>query len=309
MKYIYSFLCLSSVLLSACSKEVKIDIPNYGEQVVIDGNIETNTPPLVLLSKSNDIYSATNLEAYLNNFISGAIVSVSDGSTSVQLDEICTDNLPDGTEEIAASIFGIPAEELANYHLCAYTSFNTAIWGQIGKTYTLTVTFEGKTYSSSTTISQPSPPVNLFYKLSGSLTDKGYSWITLSDPPNQYDAYKLQYKFNGDTFFEDPWSPFFDDQFFDGKTFDFSFNDVKSYEDPSIPDNLKGYFNTGDTVIIKLSKLDRSAYEFFEKKYNQLFNNGNPFATPTNIPTNINGGALGVWVGYSPYFDTLVCIP
>ena len=109
--------------------------------------------------------------------------------------------------------------------------------------------------------------------------------------------------------FEDVWNPFFDDQFFDGKTFDFSFDDKTTYDDPNVPDNVKGYFNLGDTVILKLSKLDRSAYEFFEKKYNQLFNAGNPFSTPTNVPTNIKGGALGVWVGYSPAYDTLVCIP
>ena len=193
--------------------------------------------------------------------------------------------------------------------MCAYTSFNTDIWGQVGKTYNLTVTFDGKTYTSSTTILQSTPPANMFYKLSGSFTDKGYSWVTLNDPPNQYDAYKLQYKRSGKPQFEDVWNPFFDDQFFDGKTFDFSFDDKTTYDDPNVPDNVKGYFNLGDTVILKLSKLDRSAYEFFEKKYNQLFNAGNPFSTPTNVPTNIKGGALGVWVGYSPAYDTLVCIP
>jgi hypothetical protein len=34
---------------------------------------------------------------------------------------------------------------------------------------------------------------------------------------------------------------------------------------------------------------------------------GNPFASPTMIPTNIVGGAQGVWAGYSPHFDTLIC--
>jgi hypothetical protein len=46
-----------------------------------------------------------------------------------------------------------------------------------------------------------------------------------------------------------------------------------------------------------------------EKKYTQLFSAGNPFATPTNIPSNIKGGAMGVWAGYSPRFDTLICVP
>ena len=297
------------LLLSACTKEVQIDIPGYEEQVVVDGSIEVDSPPIVLLSNSNDIYSPTNLEAYLNNFISGAIVTVSDGSTSVILDEICTDNLPAGTEPFAAAIFGIPVSELANYHLCAYTTPNTSIWGQVGKTYTLTISYQGKSYTSSTTIFEPTAPESVYFKPSGNLTDKGYAWVKLKDPANQYDAYKIQYKFPSDPFYTSIWNPYYDDTFFDGLTFDFSFDDKNSYDDPSVPDNFKGYFNAGDTVIIKLSKLDRKAYDFFEKKYNQIYSGGNPFATPTNIPTNITNGALGVWVGYSPAYDTLICIP
>ena len=61
-------------------------------------------------------------------------------------------------------------------------------------------------------------------------------------------------------------------------------------------------------IEIKVSKMDRNVYEFMEKKYMQIYSGGNPFATPTNIPTNIIGGALGVWAGYSPWYDTLICV-
>jgi len=40
-----------------------------------------------------------------------------------------------------------------------------------------------------------------------------------------------------------------------------------------------------------------------------MYTAGNPFATPTNIPSNIEGGALGIWVGLSPSVDTLYCQP
>ena len=40
-----------------------------------------------------------------------------------------------------------------------------------------------------------------------------------------------------------------------------------------------------------------------------LYNRGNPFAAPINIPSNITGGALGLWAGYSPTLDTLICQP
>ena len=89
--------------ITSCTKEVQIEIPGYEEQMVVDGIIETGQPAIVLLSSTANIYSPTNLEAYLSGFVSGATIVVSDGTISDTLVEICTDNLPPGTEEIAAA--------------------------------------------------------------------------------------------------------------------------------------------------------------------------------------------------------------
>jgi hypothetical protein len=305
----YSVLFWGTLLMFGCTKEVKIDIPGYEQQLVVDGSIEVGSPPIVLLSKSNDIYAPTNLEAYLSNFISGATVTVSDGTTNVVLDEICTDQLPPGSEQFAEAIFGIPINELKNIHLCVYTTLKTSVWGKIGKTYHLNISHEGKTYTSSTTLFEPNPPDSIYFKPAGNFTEKGYAWVKLKDPANQYDAYKIEYKFYSDPLYTSVWNPYFDDTFFDGLTFDFSIEDRKSYDDPTVPTDERGYFNQGDTLVLKISKLDKKAFAFFEKKYNQLFSGGNPFSTPTNIPSNISGGALGIWVGYSPAYDTLICKP
>lgn len=316
MKQFIAFI-LIGLCLSSCTKDVKIAIPGYKEQLVVDGRIETGQPPLVILSKTKDIYAPTDLNSYLNGFVSGATVTVSDGTTTVQLDEICSDNLPPGTEAEAAQLFGIPQSELANYHICAYTSFNTAIWGQVGKTYNLTVAFEGKTYTSSTQILQPTPLDSVYWKQdSDAPTGFGFSWAQLTDPPTAGDAYfwevkRLDIGTDGqpkDNAFKATYGPVFDDQFINGKTFSFAYENPLSYKE-EIPDDERGYYGIGDTVVIKFSKLDRNVYEFLEKKYLQLQTTGNPFASPTSIPTNISGGALGVWAGFSPAFDTLICQP
>jgi hypothetical protein len=65
----------------------------------------------------------------------------------------------------------------------------------------------------------------------------------------------------------------------------------------------------GDSVVVKFSRIDEAAFNFFDKKDAQVGSAGNPFATPVNVPTNITGGALGIWVGVSPWYDTLYCIP
>jgi hypothetical protein len=50
-----AFLSFLIVGLNSCSKEVKIDIPGFDEQIVIDGSIETGTPAIIFLSNSKDI--------------------------------------------------------------------------------------------------------------------------------------------------------------------------------------------------------------------------------------------------------------
>jgi hypothetical protein len=314
MMRITTYILLLGLILTSCTKEVEVDIPGYEEKLVIDGRIETGQPPFVLLSTTKEVYAPTDVDAFLNGFITGATVTVSDGTNTITLSEVCSDNLPPGTEEIAAQILGIPAEQLQNYNICAYVGLDQSIWGQVGKTYTLTVSHNGETYTAQTTLLPPVPLVNSFWQPEDGLTNHGFSWATLADPTGQYDAYFWEANVIGnaagdttETGFTPTFNPVFDDEFFDGLEFEFAYENPHSGS--NMPDSSRFLYELGDTVVIKLSKLDRVVYEYFEKKYVQLQTAGNPFATPTNIPTNLSNGALGVWAGFSPSLDTLVCQP
>ena len=302
--------------LNSCTKEVIIDIPGYEEQLVIDGRIEQNSPPFVLLSKSQDIYAPTDLQAYLATFVKGAKVTVSNGIKTVVLDEICSDNLPPGSEVLLENLFGIPASELANVNFCAYTTFDMDIWGEIEKTYTLKVEVGGQTYNAVTEIVPKVDLNTLFWKTDSGLSQYGFGWANLTDPPNQFNGYFMEVKrinmVNGeekDNLYEPIFNPANNDEFFDGTTFDFGYTNPQSYSDATVPDNVKGYYKLGDTVAVRFSSLDRDAHRFLYDKYIQLTNGGNPFAVPTNVKSNIKGGALGAWLGYSVNWDTLVCAP
>jgi hypothetical protein len=302
-----AFLSFLIMGLNSCSKEVKIDIPGFDEQIVIDGSIETGTPAIIFLSNSKDIYAPTDINSYLSGFISGATVTVSNGTITDTLTEICTDNLPAGFESIAAAFFGLPIEQLVTLHLCAYVS--TGLVGEVGKTYTLKVIHNNKTYTSSTKIENPTALDNLFWRDQVNLPGYGFSWAKITDSPVMGDAYRWEVKNISDGSFSKPFQPFTDDRFYNGKTFEFSVENPMSFKDQTIENQYKGYYKLGDTIVVKFSKLGKKEYQFFEKKYNQIYSGGNPFATPTNIPTNIEGGALGIWAGFSPWYDTLICVP
>jgi hypothetical protein len=306
----YFTILLSVLVLFSCTKEVKIDIPGYEKQLVVDGSIRTGEPPVILLSTSQNIYSPTDLSAYLSSFVSNATVTVSDGTTTVQLIQICTDNLPPGTEAYAEAIFGMPIAQLQQLHLCAFTSFDPNIFGQVGKTYSLTVVYEGKTYTSSTTIENPTSLAYLNWKPEPNNANIGYLYGFINDNPNYDDAYMWEAKYLNEGAFTKPFGPYFNDQFFNGLSFEFTAYNPMSFMDSAMASSPDaGYYHLGDTIVYRLSKMGKKEFQFFDKKINQVFSAGSPFATPINVPTNISGGALGVWVGYSPWYDTVICTP
>ena len=304
------FLC-GLFVLNACTKEVKIDIPGYEKQLVVDGSIREGEPPIVLLSTTQNIYAPTDISAYLSSFVPDAVVTVSDGSTTVTLTKVCTNDLPPGTEAYAEAIFGMSIQELQALPstLCIYTSFDPSIFGQIGKTYALTISHQGKTYTSSTKIETPVGLDYLNWKPEANAPTLGNLYGFMTDNPNTSDNFMWEMKHIGDPFYSKPFGPFFNDQFFNGLAFEFTLYNPMSFNDSTYTESERGFFREGDTVVLRLSKLGKAEYQFFDKKYNQIFSSGSPFATPINIPSNIEGGALGVWAGFSAWMDTVICLP
>lgn len=301
----------------SCEKEVRIDIPGYEELVVVDGNIETGTAPFVLLSKTKDIYAPTDINAFLSNFISGATITVSNGEKTIELIEICSDNLPPGAELYFAEYFGVSIEEIKKYKICVYTTFDPTFVGEVGKTYSLNIQYNGQTFTSQANIPPPTPLDSVYWIDKGDVPNYGYSYARLTDPIAVGDAYKWEVKrinknADGediDLSFTKTFNPVFDDKFINGISFDFWYENPMTMKDESLDQKYRGLFKLNDTVVIKFSKMDLGVYEFLEKKYVQLSSGGNPFASPANIPTNIKGGAIGLWGAYSPIYDTLICKP
>ncbi len=58
-------------------------------------------------------------------------------------------------------------------------------------------------------------------------------------------------------------------------------------------------------ILIK----DEKVFSYYDAKFNQIANSGNPFSNPINAPSNMSEGAVGVWAVYSPIYDTLYYYP
>jgi hypothetical protein len=61
--------------------------------------------------------------------------------------------------------------------------------------------------------------------------------------------------------------------------------------------------------VVRFSKMEYEIYEFFRTRREQIDNQGSPFASPLNVKTNLKGLAVGIWAGFSPWYDTLYCVP
>ncbi len=293
---------------------MKIDIPGYKQQLVVDGNIEAGGHPIVILSQSANIYSESYITAYVNSFVSDADVKVVVENDTFQLDYILSTDLPVSSQKKLAEMLRIEWSELLQLPIRVYSS--TSLIAQAEKTYELIIDHQGKNYTAKTYLPAPTPLQSIYWKLEPETGEYGYSWARLQDPPGQFDAYKWEVrrinKVNGedlDQTFRRGFGAYREDRYFDGLTFDFYYQNPLKRKDSTHLEIYKRYYRLGDSVVVKFSKMDKKTYDFFDKKSAQMESSDNPYSTPINIPTNLTGGALGIWAGFSPWYDTLYCVP
>jgi hypothetical protein len=288
---VFLFLFIASGILS-CEKNVTVKIPEAESKIVVEGKIETDTFPIVILSKTLPFFGEININEILNQTLTGAVVFVNDGFTTDTLKQI----------DPAYGIY-----------------FGMNMRGIAGRTYELTIQIEGKTLKAVTTIPQPLKLDSVWWKVNGNRDSLGFTWAHMTDPDTLGNCYKIfaqrinKYSYGEDagrkkdsTFVAVAGSSF-EDKFFNAKSFDFSFARGKFYSSAKEDDNNdeQFYWKKGDTIIVKFCSIDRATFEFWRTEDSQIQGNGNPFGSAAPITSNIDGG-LGIWGGYAPTFDTII---
>lgn len=274
------------LFLYSCTEKIDVKLPNSDKKIVIEGSIENGKFPEVIITRTIPLFSSvpnTNINDF---YVLDAQVYVSDG--------IITDTLHLMID--SSSSIGV-----------IYTGFK--IIGQTGRTYFLTVVQEGKTYTSFTSIPSPVALDSVWWKAQPPRDSLGYANARISEPAGLGNNYRWYAKRPQDRRFLAPYGATWDDKYVDGVNFEFAYSkgyDPTDSENTYENDSARGYYTISDTIYIKFCTINREAKDFYSTFETALAGNGNPFASPVTILSNINGGALGVWAGLGATYDTIM---
>jgi hypothetical protein len=300
-KYFLYSIAVFVVFLSSCEEEINLDIASGDQKIVIEGNIENDKYAEVTITRNSPLSQAVD---FSNILVKDALVYVSNGSVvdTLKLDTLLTTAVP-------------------------FVYVGSKIKGMPGQTYFLTVIADGKTYTASTMIPQPVPLDSVWWKVTPPETDYGTATAKLNEPAGFGNAYKwfskLPFNVSFDTVtstpkiqnrrYLAPRGSTFDDKFIDGKNFEFSYYKPLDPTEPFTEEaktpeeqRRRNLFKKTDTIYIKFCTLDDKAATFYKTFEAASESSGNPFASPSSIISNINGGALGVWAGFGATYDTIM---
>lgn len=259
LKY-YTGLLIILLLATSCRKVIKLDLGNQTGELVIEGNI-TNITGRQYVKLSRNV-PFTNTNEY--PAVTGATVTLNNNHG----------NIYTFTEGPAGTYYLDPA------------------YGKIGRTYTLNVTADGKTYTANSTM----PAVVELDSISSQLNifnnSKNQRMITVyfQDPKGINNQYRFVMYVNHvqvKSIFA------FDDEFTDGKyvNLDLQQNDIDIYP--------------RDTVTVEMQCIDKPIYLYWFTLAQQQANNPGGAISPANPPTNITPATLGYFSAHTTQSITL----
>ncbi len=315
------------LILIGCEKDITVDLPQADTLIVVQGSIEPGQPPLVILTYTSGYFDPADANAIANSYVRDAQVKMVFGTDTIPLEMYCTADLTPEQLLIASQFLGLPPETVIALNICLYTSLTPQALGSVGKTYTLIVDKDEHHLRAVTKLNSPIPIDSLWFAPpSGNASDSlGFIYGKMTDPDSLGNAYRWSTKrishypqwitsdinLRGqqkDFSFTNPIPSVYDDEFFNGLTFEFAYYRGQIPFSSKFDDagTERGFYKRGDTVIVRGSSIDMNVFKFFKSYEDQLANQGSPFASPNNVKSNVQGG-LGVWAAYGTYYDTLVC--
>ena len=332
------YLLLISIILFSCQDEITLELPKADDKLVIEGSIENGFPPYIIITKNGGYFDPIDSETFDNLFVND-IESVEiwyNDNDGVKLDSVILEQITffDSLPPIYTDI------NFFNNNVDFETGELTSPYdfSKQGRTYYLEIKWNNQVISSSTTIPEVTPLDCLWVKKSEN-NDKEFKYDIrglYSDPADQNnfilvkskriqhfeykDSLECQVKDRPDNSLKllDAGS----DVLINGESFETYFPRPRESGNPFPSSSYNAYHTklcdvsliegtlvVGDTlvfkediVLIKYCQIDEPSLKFWRGLIRQVGTNGNPFAEPLNLVSNITNG-LGIFTGYgSAYY-------
>ena len=298
-KLYYLFL----IFIFSCTKPIKFTLPETEQTLILEAIVESGLPPRVILTNSQGYFDPIDTNLLNEVFVHDAEVILNDGSQDFLLQEF-------------------------NFNgIYIYSSLDLSAFGQFGKNYSLTINSNDKTIFANAKIPQPLFIDSLWFEKYEAYDSLGLIGAKFTDPDTLGNCYRWfaqrinTYKYNYPPPFDNvkgtvkdsrPLAPIgssTDDKLFNGLTFDFIFarGEDGNFEGPDYNGVERGFFKTGDTVLVKSTTTTYPIYLYVRAMENAAASNGSIFASSGNFPYNVHGDGLGIFYGYGVSYDTLIC--
>lgn len=300
--------CFTGLLLlfTACEEEFIPDEITVEPQIVVEGYIEAagenSAPPYVLLTRNLPFFSQLDSNQFGDFYVHDAVITVNDGTQTMQLVEFCLSDLTPTQILIAEAFLGSSVGEVSGT-FCVYIDPTLQFVGEEGKTYTLRIEVEGKVLTSTTTIPFHTPLDSIWFTDPPGADNRDslqQMQVQITDPPGPT-FYRYFVNANDEGFRRDDFSVL-DDGFFEGRQIVFPLN-KPAVDSVDFDLSTFGLYTRGDQLTLKWITFERPVFDFWNTIEFAAANQG-PFSNATIIDSNIEGG-LGVWSGQSASYYEL----
>jgi hypothetical protein len=249
---------LFGLMFTSCEEVIDIDLPDNTQKLVVEGQITTEI--------DSSYVRITKSVGYFDNTNATPLIT-----------------------DAVIDVNGIAFNHAGNGIYKASSGYV----GTTGTIYNLKVTHQGITYTSSSTLEpmfQIDTVVSYFKPASGFI-EEGYAVAFFSiynRPRNKYNYFRFGFKNQEDTQGKD--------SLFDARILFDNRNSVVN--EPYVFELPFLRLQPNDTAILVFRSTDEVVNRYYLALENRR-NSGGPFSTPpANLPTNINGGALGLFAAY-----------
>lgn len=250
------------VLASSCQKVIDVDLNEANQTIVIEGNYTGEDSTVRVMVSLTSSYFNNDPSPTVDN----ALVTITDqnGTTTV-----------------------VPSTGNGNYELSGYAP-------TYGTTYTLSVVYEGVTYSAGCLMPQPVQldPITYQYFDGFFGNDPGYAtFLNFQDPESTTDFYQIVITENGTTYGNI-------DQI---QTQDDALTNGNYITRPLFTGSLS---QLGDTISYEFRTVDEVIFDYTFQAADIA--GGSNSAAPGNPITNWDNGALGYFNAYGVSRDTVI---